>query len=294
MVDQSWSYQNNQELNLQIQVYQQQILNNTPTLSDIVNANIAEQDRMLAIQTYQTFYQVGLTDLYSQEWFQLRKRIINLLAKTMSKEEQELRQVSLVTTTIKQQIIALPAPVLIRKRLFQMYETMTGYDDDSHVKEKLKTKIKWLLSLPYNTLSTIDNDIQSFCLHVYAQLNASIFGMTHVKEKLLFSLHNRLRHQHPANVLALKGLPGVGKTKLIQVFAKAVGRYYEKISFGGITDSTVLLGSDPVWSGSGPSVLLQILARAKVADPIVALDEIDKTSDTPRGREVHHALLHIL
>jgi len=292
MIDQS--YLSTIDNNDKILAYQEQLLADTPTLDQIVNANITEQDKMLAIQTYQTFYQVSLTDLYSVEWFQLRKKLINLMSKTLSKEEQELRQHPLVNTTIKQQILTLPASLTVKRKLFQMYETMLTYDDDSHIKDKCRIKLKWLLSLPYQTISTIEQDVHAFCFHVYQQLNLHLYGMEKVKEKLLFCLHNQLRQQHPTNVLALKGLPGVGKTKLIQVFAKAVGRYYEKISFGGAIDATVLSGSDPVWSGSGPSVLLQILARAKIADPIVALDEIDKTSESPKGREVHHALLHIL
>src|SRR5690606_24425082 len=88
--------------------------------------------------------------------------------------------------------------------------------------------------------------------------------------------------------------PGVGKTKLVKTFAKLSGLDFEIINLGGMHDSTMLKGSDSVWARASPSLLIQFLAKFKSSNVIILLDEIDKISDTEKGLEVQHALLHLL
>jgi ATP-dependent Lon protease len=95
-------------------------------------------------------------------------------------------------------------------------------------------------------------------------------------------------------ILALKGKPGVGKTHVAEAIAIATGLPFQKINLGGSVDSTIFKGSDNVWSGASPSLLLQLIARSGYNNPIVLLDEVDKLSENMKGLSIQHALLHVL
>jgi ATP-dependent Lon protease len=62
---------------------------------------------------------------------------------------------------------------------------------------------------------------------------------------------------------------------------------------GGLKDSSLLKGSDNVWVGAEPSIILKALKRMKYANGIIFFDEIDKLGETIGGYEVQSALLHI-
>lgn len=94
--------------------------------------------------------------------------------------------------------------------------------------------------------------------------------------------------------IALCGPPGVGKTTIAAAFAKAIGLPFEKIALGGMDDASIFKGVQESWVGAAPSILLRVLARSKVNNPVILFDEIDKISlEGHRGQEVQASLLHI-
>ncbi len=267
-----------------------------PTLDKIVNAMISESDKMMATQLYYQFY---AETQYSYEWFSLRKKINNILDKPVNmmeyleleKQERLIKQFEYQETQVKNKILSLDASLTIKKKLYTMYEKM---HDDDH--DKLKTKLNWLIQLPYNYLVKPSyNNINDYFVSIYEKLNEKIYAMDEVKEKILLHLNNKLHQTNSrGNILALCGPPGVGKTKIVQVLSEAVQQPYAKLSFGGAIDSTLLIGHDQGWSGSSPGMIIQILARTKCANTIILLDEIDKLSSSVKGKEVQAALLHVL
>ena len=267
-----------------------------PTLDKIVNAHIGETDKMMATQLYYQFY---AEVQYSYEWFSLRKKINTILDKPVNmneyleleKQERLIKQFEYQETQMKNKILGLDADMVVKKKLYTMYEKM---HDDDH--DKIKNKLNWLIQLPYNFLVKPSfNNINDYFVSIYEKLNSQIYAMNEVKEKILLHLNNKLHQTNSrGNILALKGLPGVGKTKLVQVLADAVQQPYAKISFGGAVDSTLIIGHDQGWSGSSPGMIMQILARTKCSNTIILLDEIDKLSSSVKGKEVQAALLHVL
>lgn len=75
------------ESNMKLKEFQDELLAQTPTLDKIIAAKISHQDKMLAIQLFQTFYQTSINPggLYSAEWFSHRKRIIEILENPIKK-----------------------------------------------------------------------------------------------------------------------------------------------------------------------------------------------------------------
>jgi ATP-dependent Lon protease len=296
--------------NQSLKSFQEDILSQTPTLDKIMAAKLSRQDKMMAIQLFQTFYQIGLHagGLYSEEWFSARKRIIDVLSNTidnqeefeqLEKEETKLQHVDSETDTMKKKILKLNVVLDRKKKLYDMYQNMIQNQDERD-RHKASIKLKWLLNLPYDKVSSLTFDIddkskiQEYCDSVYTNLSSSIYGMNEIKEKLLIHINNRIHHKKTMSILALKGMPGVGKTRIIQSLSEATGIPYAKISLGGVSDTTLLFGHNQVWENSGPGIIMQHLSRTQCSDMIILLDEIDKIGTTDKGLEVQHALLHIL
>jgi ATP-dependent Lon protease len=152
--------------------------------------------------------------------------------------------------------------------------------------------------LPYNTTSVSDTpssppEFNEWLSRARKLLDERLFGMENVKEELLIAAANRFTSPNAFVSIALEGPPGVGKTAIASVFAEIMNLPFERISLGGIDDSSILKGSNTQWVGSRPSTILETLGRFKVSNGVILFDEIDKIGDTPRGHEVVGALIHI-
>jgi ATP-dependent Lon protease len=85
--------------------------------------------------------------------------------------------------------------------------------------------------------------------------------------------------------LLLEGVPGVGKTMFVEAMARTFGLPLHRLDMASAQTSSRLTGSDEHWSNSKPGLLFEILAfneHGGVANPIVLLDELEKTSGDQR------------
>jgi ATP-dependent Lon protease len=98
------------------------------------------------------------------------------------------------------------------------------------------------------------------------------------------------------NVICLLGSPGVGKTSIAKKITEALKREFIKISMAGCSDSTYLLGSPRVYVNSQPGVLINKMSSLRYNNPVIILDEIDKTVNKfgGGGTAIEYALLDIL
>lgn len=300
MLELSSSQAKNNDLNIKLKELHSKMILETPTLDKIISAPISESDRMMAIEQFNIFYELGLTPsgLYSPEWFALRKKINLIINKKidlqeytlLNQKEDELKKlIQYEQYDLKSKILKLDADLKIKKLLYTMYEEFMICDND-HRKEQLQCKLKWLTQLPHDC--TLNNTYD--CVDVYKKLNEKIYGMVQVKEQMLLHLNNKQYCKKNNKIMSLKGISGCGKTSIVKALASATNTPMEKLSFGGAIDSSILLGSNQVWSHAGPSLILQMLARQGYSDIIILLDEIDKLTTSTKGIEVQNALLHIL
>ena len=94
--------------------------------------------------------------------------------------------------------------------------------------------------------------------------------------------------------IGLEGPPGIGKTHFVRTaFALATGRPLVDIPLGGAADVSYLMGQLYPYEGSREGRLAAGLIEAGCCDPIVFFDEVDKVSETERGRELIAALIHL-
>ncbi|SOC85789.1 ATP-dependent Lon protease [Ensifer adhaerens] len=154
----------------------------------------------------------------------------------------------------------------------------------------VRNYLDWLTGLPWGKRSKIKTDL-NFAEEVLA---GDHFGLDKVKERIVEYLAVQARAKKiKGPILCLVGPPGVGKTSLARSIAKATGREYVRMALGGVRDEAEIRGHRRTYIGSMPGKVIQSLKKAKKANPLFLLDEIDKMGQDFRG-DPSSALLEVL
>ncbi len=154
----------------------------------------------------------------------------------------------------------------------------------------VRNYLDWMLSLPWGKKSKVKKDIAG----AEQVLHDDHYGLEKVKERILEYLAVQQRAgKMKGPILCLVGPPGVGKTSLAKSIAKATGREYVRMSLGGVRDEAEIRGHRRTYIGSMPGKVIQSMKKAKSANPLFLLDEIDKLGADWRG-DPSSALLEVL
>lgn len=169
----------------------------------------------------------------------------------------------------------------------ERFKNIAGSSSESAV---LKGYIETLLSLPWDKTSVDSKDLKK----AEKILNEDHYGLVKVKERILEFLAVRaLTDKGSSPIICLVGPPGTGKTSIARSVAKALNKEYVRISLGGVRDEAEIRGHRRTYVGALPGRITSGLKSAKVKNPLMLLDEIDKVSSDYKG-DTSSALLEVL
>ena len=164
---------------------------------------------------------------------------------------------------------------------------------------KYREYVKNLLKIPFGKYKTSDSDKKDITKRlndVLESMNECIWGHEEAKEKIMQYIAQTISNPESNGlVLGLEGPMGNGKTTLIEKgFSKAMQRPFISIPLGGCQDASYLEGHGYTYEGSKCGMIANAIIKAKVMNPVIYFDELDKVSDTPKGREIINLLIHLI
>lgn len=137
-----------------------------------------------------------------------------------------------------------------------------------------RNHLDWLTDFPWGLYSRDSLDIS----RAEQVLDEMHYGLKDVKERILeFIAVSNLRGSVQGKILLLSGPPGVGKTSIAKSVAKALDRKFFRFSVGGMSDVAEMKGHRRTYVGAMPGKFVQALKNVQTSNPVICLDELDKT-----------------
>lgn len=183
--------------------------------------------------------------------------------------------------------------------VFKHYNNLKRTDSGSTEYYKNQIFVDSALSYPwdkqYNIHDHIDKQtICDFLDKIRQRLDEKIYGMDSVKNEILNVVCKFITNPYSnRNNIALYGPAGVGKSKFIKILSDILEIPIKTVSLGGIKDSSFFLGHGYVYVESGPGKIIQNIIDAKVVNPIMYFDELDKVSETDNGKDIFSFLCYL-
>ena len=194
------------------------------------------------------------------------------------------------TENLRKRIERSAMPQDAKEKALSEWKRMRSMSPMSNEGGLLKTYIEELLAMPWDKSDNAPIDLKT----ARAVLDSEHSGMRGVKERILehIAVMKKTGGNH-GSILCFVGAPGVGKTSLCKSIAAALGRKYQRISLGGISDEAHFRGHRKTYIGAQTGRIMDALKRCKANNPVIVLDEIDKMGRDWRG-DPESALLEIL
>ena len=187
-------------------------------------------------------------------------------------------------------IMSAKMPDEVREKLLKENERMSKAPFGSSEATVARAYLETCLDIPWGT-STKDRINVSAARKI---LDKDHDGLEKVKERILEYLAvKQLNPQLGNQILCLVGPPGVGKTSVGASIARAMNRKYVRVSLGGVRDEADIRGHRKTYIGAMPGRIINALIQAKVNNPLILLDEIDKLTRDSHG-DPSSALLEVL
>ena len=190
----------------------------------------------------------------------------------------------------KKKLQELQASDEVKEKISKEIERFKNTNSNVSENAVLRGYIETMLALPWDKKSTDSDDLKE----AWKVLQEGHYGLKDVKERVMeFLSVRKLTHKGKSQILCLVGPPGTGKTSIAKSIAEAMHKKYVRICLGGVRDEAEIRGHRKTYVGAMPGRITAALQRAGVSNPLMLLDEIDKTSSDYKG-DTSAALLEVL
>lgn len=223
---------------------------------------------------------------------------------------------------LESKLVNSRVPVTLKEdamRNISRLKRMAKWGNYSSEFETVDKYVDWITRIPWGNVSNDNLDVAN----AKNLMDQSHYGMETIKDLILdyiatMQLQSGRRNINVVNqmpklgneapsmvqlkgssanapVLLFVGLQGVGKTSIAQSIAQSMGREFIRISLGAIGDVRTLRGTPKQVIDSEPGSIIKALIRSKTMNPVILLDEIEKSSgNAGLLNDVMAALLEIL
>ena len=190
----------------------------------------------------------------------------------------------------KKKLQELQAGDEVKEKISKEIERFKNTNSNVSENAVLRGYIETMLALPWEKKSTDSDDLKE----AWKVLQEGHYGLKDVKERVMeFLSVRKLTHKGKSPILCLVGPPGTGKTSIARSIAEAMHKKYVRICLGGVRAEAEIRGHRKTYVGAMPGRITAALQQAGVSNPLMLLDEIDKTSSDYKG-DTSAALLEVL
>lgn len=243
---------------------------------------------------------------FQREYF-LREQL-KAIRRQLGEDDEQTAEIE----TFREKLKAAQLPPEAQKEAERELERLSRLPVAAAEYGVIRTYLDWMVSLPWAKRTEDILDIRM----ARKVLDEDHYGLTDIKSRILEYLAVRrlrserygsqflpegegekkrdyARRDREGAILCFVGPPGVGKTSLGASIARAMGRKFTRMSFGGIRDEAEIRGFRRTYVGAMPGRIVQTIRRVESHNPIIMLDEVDKLGRDFRG-DPASALLEVL
>lgn len=192
-------------------------------------------------------------------------------------------------------ILCLDVPPAVKRRLLRYCAQLKNPRAEEDAKRMEYMQV--LMSVPFGryALPAEAASPGDALVRLKETLDAAVYSHDAAKLEILRVVAQALRCPQAKGIsILLCGPPGVAKSCLVhEGVSVGLGLPYTFVGLGGLTSASYLKGHGYCYSGSEPGAIVRALVRNESMSQVYLFDEVDKVSDTDRGREIINTLIHL-